>query len=311
MTNILYDIVIIGGGPGGVAAGVYAARKQMKAVIITDRFGGQSMVSTSVENWIGDVSLKGTELAEKLDQHVRAQENLEIVQPGKVVSIERQEENIFIVTLESGDTYRTKNILMVTGGRHRHLGVPGEEEFKGRGVVYCSTCDAPMFRDKDAVVIGTGNSGLEAVEDLLPYAKKIMLMDIADSVTGDAVTLERIMQSGKVELMLGTRTTEIHGEVMVTGITYAHEKTGEEHRLDVQGVFVEIGVVPNIELVKDMVDVTEYGHIIVNPLNGATSVPGIYAAGDVTDQPYRQNNIAAGDAIKATLAIYDRVKTNA
>lgn len=310
MTEELYDIVIIGGGPGGVAAGVYAARKQMKAAIITDRIGGQSTISASVENWIGDTFLKGMELAEKLETHLRAQEaeGLVIKQPARAQSLVKNDDGTFTITLESGEVFVTKTVLLVTGGSHRHLNVPGEDTFKGRGVVYCSTCDAPMFRDRDVAVVGTGNSGLEAVEDLLPYAKHITLISNNESITGDAITFERVMKSGKVEVLHNANTTEIMGEVMVKGMKYADVKTGEEHELAVQGVFVEIGVKPNTELVKGIVETTDYGHIIVDYKNGATNVPGIFAAGDVTEQPYRQNNIAAGDAIKATLAAYDMTK---
>ncbi len=308
MTQEIYDIVIIGGGPGGVAAGVYAARKQMKAVIIADRIGGQSTVSATVENWIGDISLKGAELAEKLEAHLRAQEGLEIVQPARAQRLTRNDDGTFTVETEDGVSYHTKTVLLATGGRHRHLDVPGEEKFKGRGVVYCSTCDAPMFRDKETAVIGTGNSGLEAVEDLLPWAKHITLISHNDEITGDPVTFDRIMASDKVDVLYNANTTEIMGEVLVSGLRYADTVTGEEKELPVQGVFVEIGVVPNTDLVQGLVEMTDYGHIIVDHGNGATSVPGIFAAGDVTHQPYRQNNIAAGDAIKATLAAYDMTK---
>ncbi len=309
-TQGVYDIVIIGGGPGGVAAGVYAARKQMKAVIITDRFGGQSTVSASIENWIGEVSIKGTELAEKLEKHIRAQEgDIEIMHPHRAEGVVANDDGTFAVTIDDGTVYTTKIVLVVTGGRHRHLNVPGEEKFKGRGVVYCSTCDAPMFRDKDTAVVGAGNSGLEAVEDLLPWAKHITLISNNDKITGDPVTFERIMASGKVDVLYNALTTEIIGDMMVTGLKYKDSVTGEEKELATQGVFVEIGVVPNTEIVKDLVATDDYGHIIVDYKNGATSVPGIFAAGDVTQQIYRQNNIAAGDAIKATLAAYDMVRT--
>ncbi len=308
MIEKVYDLVIVGGGPGGVAAGVYAARKQMRAVVITDRIGGQSTVSATVENWIGEVSVKGTVLAEKLETHLRAQEGLEIAQPVQATTLERVDNAQFRVQCDNGATYVTKNVLIVTGGRHRHLNVPGEEKFKGRGVVYCSTCDAPMFRDKKAAVVGTGNSGLEAVEDLLPWASHITLISNNDKITGDPVTFDRIMQSGKVDVLYNALTMEVVGDVMVSGLRYKDTVSGEEGELPLQGVFVEIGVVPNTELVKDLVATTDYGYIAVDSRTGATDVPGIYAAGDVTDQPYRQNNIAAGDAIKATLAIYDRLK---
>ncbi len=308
-TQTVYDIAIIGGGPGGVASGVYAARKKMRAVLITDRFGGQSTVSATVENWIGEISIKGTELAKKLEAHVRAQEGLEIVQPARATQLTKNDDETFTVTVDDGAAqYTARTVLLVSGGRHRHLDVPGEEKFKGRGVVYCSTCDAPMFRDKDVAVIGTGNSGLEAVEDLLPYARHITLVSNNDRITGDAVTFDRIMQSGIVDVLYNALTTEIVGDVLVSALRYKDAITGEEKECAVQGVFVEIGVVPNTELVKDLVDLTPYGHVVVDPRTGATSVPGLYAAGDVTDKPYRQNNIAAGDAIVATLAAYDLIK---
>ena len=304
----LHDLVIIGGGPAGVAAGVYAARKQMRTVIITDHFGGQSTVSATVENWIGDISLTGMELAAKLEAHLRAQEDIEIIQPGRAGTITRGADGTFTVPVEGRDALQTRAVLVVSGARHRHLEVPGEEQYKGRGVVYCSTCDAPLFRGKAVAVVGTGNSGLEAVEDLLPYTDQITLMSNNDRITGDPVTFDRIMASGKVTVLYNAQTTAITGETFVTALSYTDAQTGEEKQLPVAGVFVQIGVLPNSDVVKDLVTLDPYGQIIVDGKTLATDVPGIYAAGDVTDVPYRQNNIAAGDAVKAVLAIHDWLK---
>ncbi len=307
MTENVRDIVIIGGGPAGISAGIYAARKQMDAVIVADHFGGQSMVSASVENWIGEETIGGLALAKKLEAHLRAQEGIEIAQPNKVTNIQKDGKN-FAVTLDSGETYVTKSVLIATGAHHRHLNVPGEEQFIGKGVVFCSTCDAPMFRGRQVAVVGTGNSGLEAVEDLIPYAEKITLVSRSERIGGDPVTFAKIAQNEKVEVLYNATTTAIAGEVMVTGLVYRDNLTNEEKTLPVSGVFVEIGMEPSNELVKDLVDLDERGHVVVDAATGTTSTPGIFAAGDVTNVPFRQNNISAGDAIKALLSAYAYVK---
>lgn len=304
MMEKIYDTIIIGGGPAGAAAAVYAGRKKLKTVLVTEDFGGQSMVSASIENWIGEMSISGFELTQKLEKHVRAQEDVEIGMPERAVSVEKGENGLFAVTTNRA-VYATKTIVVASGGRHRHLDVPGEEKFKGRGVVYCSTCDAPLFRNKTVAVVGGGNSGLEAVVDLFPYAQKIYLMVRGETLKGDPLTQEEVRRSPKVEIIHSAETKEVYGDQLVEGLAYRDLKIGEEKKLSVQGVFVEIGSVPNSEFMKNMVKMNQYGEIIIDHKTGATSVQGIFAAGDVTDELYKQNNIAAGDAITALLSAYN------
>ncbi|MBU1118775.1 FAD-dependent oxidoreductase [Patescibacteria group bacterium] len=302
----MYDVIIIGGGPGGTAAGVYAARKKMNALLIASEFGGQSIVAGDIQNWIGEVSIAGTDLAKKLEEHVRAQEGLEIKMPEKVESVEKKEGG-YIVKTDKGE-YETKTVVVTSGARRRRLGVPGEEQFEGRGVVYCSTCDAPLFRDKTVVVVGGGNSGVEAAQDLIPYAKEIRLMEYGDALKADPVTVEQVKKSDKVkEIIFNAETKEVLGETLVSGIKYTDRESGEEKMLDVEGIFVEIGSVPNSEFVKGLVDLSDYGEIIVDHKTGETSAEGIFAAGDVTDAKYKQNNISAGDSIKAILSAHEYV----
>ena len=299
----MYDFLIIGGGPAGAAAAVYAARKKLKTILITTEWGGQSVVSAGIENWIGDINISGFELAKKLENHVRAQEDIEIVMPDKVFKIEKSGEN-FKVSTEKGNSCETKTVLVASGARRKKLGVPGEKEFDGKGVAYCSTCDAPIFKNKDVAVIGGGNAGLEAVIDLFPYAKSIKLLEYGAALKGDPVTQDKVKASRKLEIIFNAETLEILGDKFVTGLRYKDRNTGEEKRLDLNGVFVEIGSVPNSDMVKGLVDTNKYGEIIINSKNARTSKIGIWAAGDVTDDPFKQNNISAGDAVKAALDAY-------
>ena len=307
---MIYNTVIIGGGPAAVAAGVYAARKQLATVFIADQIGGQSVVSDGIENWIGEKSIPGPELAKRLHQHLEHyKDDIKIAIPEHAEKVDKNEDGTFTVTTDK-NSYQTKTVIVASGGRHRQLGVPGEEEFNGKGVAYCATCDAPFFKDKDVAVVGGGNSGLESVVDLLPYAKKVYLLARREELRGDPVTQKTVLESDKVEVLWKTNTTEITGETMVTGLTYETIGTGEKHHLDVQGVFVEIGTVPNSEMVKDLVDVNERGEILIDHQTQATSMPGIFAAGDVSDALYKQNNIAVGDGVKALLSAYDYIKKN-
>jgi alkyl hydroperoxide reductase subunit F len=303
----MYDSIIIGGGPGGVAAGVYIARKQLKALFLTESFQSQSTVSAGIENWIGDVSLAGWEFGQRLEKHLRAQEGLEIQTGQRANGIMKNEDNTFTVTTEKGDAFQTKTVIVASGGRHRHLEVPGEDTFQGKGVVYCSTCDAPFFRDKKVVVVGGGNAGLEAVEDLLPYAKEIVLF-VRSEVKGDQVTFEKISASEKVSIVYRVAITEVLGETAVTGVQYKNLETGAEETLECGGVFVEIGMIPNTEFVKDILTLNERGEIIVDGRSAATSMPGIFATGDATDLLYKQNNISAGYGVVAALSAYDYLR---
>ena len=303
----MYDIIIIGGGPGGIAAAIYASRKQMKALIMTESFGGQSTVSASIENWIGVISIPGYEFAQSLEKHLRAQENIEI-QTGVLATSIEEKSGLYKVTTSNGETVETKTIVIASGGRHRSLDVPGEEAFRGKGVVYCSTCDAPFFRGKKVVVVGSGNSALEAVEDLLPYASEIILLVRSGELKGDAVTRERIGADTKVSVVYHGLSQEILGETAVTGLRYQDTETGEDKTISADGVFVEIGMIPNSDFVKDIIEVNERGEIVIDHRTKATSKPGIFATGDVTDAPYKQNNISAGDGVVAALSAYDFVR---
>lgn len=306
---MIYDLVIIGGGPAGVAAGVYAARKKIKTILITDTFGGQSLVSADIRNWIGEVSISGFELAQKLENHLRSYPEVEIVVDDLVEKIEKSEQSgdHFIVSTKKGKKVKTRTIILVTGSSRKKLGVPGEKDYEGKGVFYCATCDAPLLIGKKAAVIGGGNSALETVIDLMPYASFIYLLVRGDSLKGDAITQEKIKSnSQQVEILWESEVQEFFGDgKFLKGLKYLDKKRNELKVIEVDGAFVEIGNTPNSYLVKDLVELNERGEIVVDHKTQMTSVPGIWAAGDVTDALYKQNNISVGDAIKAVLNVYD------
>ncbi|MBI2097046.1 MAG: FAD-dependent oxidoreductase [Candidatus Sungbacteria bacterium] len=302
----MYDVVIIGGGPAAVGAAVYIARKKLKTVLIAKEFGGQSIISASIENWIGDELLTGFELAQKLEKHVRTQKGIEII-AGELATKVSEIPGGFRVDAESGKFFDTKTIILASGSSRRRLGVIGEAKFEGKGVVFCSTCDAPVFGGKTVAVVGGGNAGLEAAVDLFPYAQKIYLLIRSDAMRGDPITQDEVRANPKVEIVYNAQTDEILGDQFVTGLRYKDLKSGEAKTLSVEGVFVEIGAVPNSELVKGLVDMNQFNEVIIDHKTGATSKPGIYAAGDVTDEIYKQNNISVGDAVKAALSAYNYV----
>jgi len=304
----MYDCIIIGGGPGGIAAGVYTARKQMKTLFLTESFQSQSTVSASIENWIGTVSVSGSQFGADLEKHLRAQEGIEIQTGAKVSQISKGAERGYVVETQKGERYETKTVIVASGGRHRHLGVPGEEKFNGKGVVYCSTCDAPFFRNKKVVVVGGGNAGLEAVEDLLPYANEVLLVVRSNELKGDQVTQDKVLASPKVTVMFEQLTQEILGENKVAGVRLRHAVTGEEQTIDLHGVFVEIGMIPNTEFIKELLLLNERGEIMIDGRTTATSLPGIFATGDATDMPFKQNNISAGYGVVAALSAYDFIR---
>lgn len=304
----MYDITIIGGGPGGVAAGVYAARKQLKALFLTDSFGGQSGVSSSIENWIGTITVSGFEYGQMLEKHLRAQESIEIKAPEKATKIEGIAGGYAIAT-DRGNRYETKAVILATGGHHKKLGAPGEEKLNGKGVAYCSTCDGPFFKNKRVAVVGGGNSALEAVEDLIPYASSVELFVRSNVLRGDPVTQERIKSHPKVTITFNTTVEEILGDVKVTGVRIKNKETGETAVRELEGVFVEVGIDPNTEFLRGFVDLDERNEIIIDHRTAATSRPGIFAVGDATNAPYKQNNISAGYGVTAALAAYDYLKT--
>lgn len=303
----MYDCIVIGGGPGGVAAGIYIARKQLKSLFLTESFESQSTVSAGIENWIGTITVAGWDFSQMLEKHLRAQDGIEIQTGQRVASVVKTEGG-FEVKTERGDTFQTKTGIIASGGRHRHLDVPGEEKFKGKGVVYCSTCDAPFFKERKVAVVGGGNAGLEAVEDLLPYAKEIVLVVRSGELKGDQITQDHILASDKVSVIYYAQTQEILGEEKVEGIRYTDTEKNEEKTLPLDGVFVEIGMVPNTEFIKDLVQLNERGEIVIDGKTAETSTPGIFATGDATDVPYKQNNISAGYGVIAALSAYNYLR---
>ncbi|MDO8429789.1 MAG: FAD-dependent oxidoreductase [bacterium] len=306
----MYDLVIIGGGPAGVASGVYAARKKIKALLIAKSFGGQSLVSSDIQNWIGAASLSGFDLAKNLEEHLRSQEGIEILDGDLVDKVEKLKDRNFKVSTKTGKNFETKTVLVCSGSHHKKLGVLGEDRLNGKGVVYCSTCDAPLFGGKIVAVVGAGNAALEAVRDLFPYANKVYLLVRSDKIKGDQVTFEEIKNNSKVEIIYQAEVKEILGNEFVTGLKYSDKNKNEIKELKLDGVFVEIGSAPNSDLAKDLVKIDERGQIIVDHKTQMSSLPGIWAAGDVSDVLYKQNNISAGDAIKAVLNIYDYLNKN-
>ncbi|MDP1706249.1 MAG: FAD-dependent oxidoreductase [bacterium] len=306
----MYQVAVIGGGPAGVAAAVYAARKKLKTLLLTEDFGGQSIVSDDIQNWIGEPHISGFDLAQKLENHIRSYSDVVDIQVGVRATAMKKSENgdFFLVECNNGKTYETETVILAIGARRRKLGVPGEEKFNGKGVVYCSTCDAPIFSGKRTVVIGGGNAGLEAVQDLASYASETHLLESGTTLKGDPVTQEAIHNISNFKgVILNAEVLEIVGSDFVTGLRYRDKISGEEKNLDVDGVFVEIGSVPNSEIAKDLVDLNSRGEVIVDSKLGTTSRPGIFAAGDITDDPYKQNNISTGDGVKAALAAYQYI----
>lgn len=302
----MYDVVIVGGGPAAIGAAVYAARKKLKTALVAKEFGGQSAVSSSIENWIGEESISGFDLAGKLERHLRAQKGIEIIS-GELVTKVSEISGGFKVETDQVKALETKTVVLASGSRRRRLGIPGEAKFEGKGVVFCSTCDAPLFQDKTVAVVGGGNAGLESVVDLSSYAKKIYLIVRGDTLRGDQITQDEVKDNAKVEIIYGALPEEVLGDQFVAGLRYKNKNSGETKDLAVDGVFVEIGAVPNSEIVKGLVEMNQSNEVIIDHKTGATSKLGIFAAGDVTDEIYKQNNISVGDAVKAALSAYNYI----
>jgi len=304
-----YDLIIVGGGPAGAAAGVYAARKQLTTLLITKDFGGQSIVSPDIHNWIGTPSISGEALAKSLQEHVEQYEGEHLtIARGALAQKVEGDTGAFTVTTDTGDTYEAKTVLIAAGAARRKLTIPGAEEFDQKGLTYCATCDGPMFSDMDVAVIGGGNAGFESAAQLLAYVKSVTLLDIGDSFKAEPITVEKVLEHPNMTGVTNAETLEVVGDKMVTGLRYRDTKSGEEKQLKVQGIFVEIGIMPNTGMLEGLVDLDEYKHVKVDPRTQQTSMKGIWAAGDVTDGLYAQNNIAVGDAVKAVEDIYVYLK---
>ncbi|MCI0619992.1 FAD-dependent oxidoreductase [Candidatus Wolfebacteria bacterium] len=300
-----YDLIILGAGPAGSAAAVYAARKRLKTVLIAEEFGGQSIVSPDVQNWIGTASISGVALGDAFKKHVEAYAGdvLDVKAGLRIKSIEKKDGG-FAVATEQGESFEARALLITTGASRRKLKVPGAEEFENKGVVYCASCDGPLFTDKDVVVVGGGNAGFETAAQLLAYTKSVTLLQHSDRYKADAITAEKVLANSNMTGVLNAEIKEIRGDVFVTSVVYTDTATGEDKEIQAGGVFVEIGLIPNTSFVEGVLDMDEYKRIIVDPWTQRTSVPGIWAAGDATNVRYHQNNIAAGDAVKALEDIY-------
>lgn len=300
-----YDLIIIGGGPAGAAAAVYAARKRIPTLLITEEWGGQSNVSPDVQNWIGTISISGTELGEAFKKHVEAYAGdvLDVADAVRVTNISQNDDTTFTVTTNKDETYTARAVLMAAGADRRKLDVPGAAEFENKGVVYCASCDGPLFADQDVAVIGGGNAGFETAAQLLAYAKSVTLLQRSGNYKADKITVDKVLAHDSMAGILNANTTEILGDKLVSGLKYKDED-GTEHTLDVTGVFVEIGLIPATDFVKDLLELDEYNRIKIDPWNQRTSIEGVWAAGDATNVKYHQNNIAAGHAVTALEDLY-------
>ncbi len=298
----MYDLIIIGGGPAGVAAGVYAARKRIKTLLITETFGGQSTESVGIENWIGTRNISGPDFGKMLEDHLRfyAGDSVEIKTGERVENITKTGVG-FSVKIGSGE-YQGKTILIATGSTRRKLDIPGAKEFENKGITYCASCDGPLFAGQDVAVIGSGNAGFESAAQLLSYAKSVTLLARSDRFKADEVTVAKVLSHPNMRAIKNAVPKEIKGDKFVSSIVY--EENGVEKELPVSGVFVEIGLVPTTSFAKDLVPLNQIGQIVVDPKNQRTGTAGVWAAGDSTDGLYHQNNIAAGDAVKALEDIY-------
>ena len=304
----MYDLIIIGGGPAGVAAGVYASRKQLKTLFITKEWGGQSIVSPDIQNWIGTPNIPGEKLAKDLEEHLRAyaDEWVTILDNTLITNLEKTDEEV-CVTDDGGETHKAKALLIASGSKRRQLPAAGAAEFEHKGLTYCASCDGPLFSGQDVAVIGGGNAGFESAAQLLAYAKSVTLINRGETFKADPITVEKVLADDKITAITGATTTKIHGENFVSGLTY--EKDGTETGLSVSGIFVEIGMIPNTEFIADAVELDEYNRVKIDPWTQKTNVPGIWAAGDCTNIKYHQNNISAGDAVRALEDIYVTLKT--
>ena len=301
--NPLYDVIIIGGGPAGLSAAIYAARKVLKTLLVSKDIGGQVTWTYDVDNYLGFSQVETADLIAKFDEHVEKYGVEKLVG----VDVKALELTGKIKKVITGDrtTYLTKTIIIATGKRPRPLDVPGEKELIGMGVTYCSTCDAPLFADLDVAVAGGGNSALEAVIDLMKVARKVYMVSLTP-LTGDQILQDKVMSSPKVEVFAEHQILRIVGDSVVEGLEIKSLKTGEPKKLTVAGIIVEIGLLPNSELVLDTLETNRVGEIVIDS-RCRTGVAGVLACGDVTDVPFKQVIVAAGEGAKAALSAYDYI----
>jgi len=298
-----FDVLVVGGGPAGAAAAVYAARKGIRTGVASERFGGQVLDTLGIENFISVKETEGPKFALALEEHVRTYDvdimNLQRAKalvPGELIEVQ----------LESGATLKAKSVVISTGARWRNINVPGEKEFKNKGVAYCPHCDGPLFKGKRVAVIGGGNSGVEAAIDLAGLVAHVTLIEFDTKLRADEVLQRKLRSLGNVTVITNAQTTEITGDQKVNGLAYKDRSSGETHKVDLEGVFVQIGLVPNTDWLKGTVELSKHGEIVVDA-KGQTSVPGVFAAGDATTVPFKQIIIAAGDGAKAALSAFDHL----
>lgn len=296
-----FDVLVVGGGPAGASAAIYAARKGIRTGIVAERFGGQVLDTVGIENFIGTLYTEGSKIASALEEHAKHY-SIDIMNQQRVKGLNKSD--LYEVMLENGATLKAKSVILSTGARWRNVGVPGETTFKNKGVAYCPHCDGPLFKGKDVAVIGGGNSGIEAAIDLAGIVKHVTVLEFMPELKADAVLQKRLLSLPNVTVLKNVQTKDIVGDDKVTGIVYIDRENGEEKHVPLQGVFVQIGLVPNTEWLGDTVERTRMGEIIVDG-QGQTTLPGVFAAGDCTNSAYKQIIIAMGSGATAALGAFD------
>ncbi|OGG51585.1 hypothetical protein A3C18_01270 [Candidatus Kaiserbacteria bacterium RIFCSPHIGHO2_02_FULL_54_11b] len=301
----LYELAIVGGGPAGAAAAIYAARKRLKTVMVLEEWGGQSGVSSDIQNWIGTPSISGADLADNLKKHVMqyAGEFLTIISPVRATGLKPDDMSVEI-TLSKGDPIVASTVLITTGANRRKLEVPGADTYDQKGLTYCASCDGPLFADKDAAIIGGGNAAFETALQLLTYCKTVTLFNRGEAFKADEISVAAALAHPNMRVVKNSEIIAVEGAQFVTGLRWKDSKTNVETLLPVEGIFVEIGLLPNTDWVGTALEMNAVKQIKVDPRTHQTSHPRVWAAGDCTDGLYHQNNIAAGDAVKALEDIY-------
>lgn len=304
---MIYDLIIIGGGPAGITAGIYAGRQQMKTLLITKEFGGQmAKKATEVCNYPGFERISGSELIEKFVEHLKKYVSVEV----KFLEAEKieKENDIFTITTTENEKLQGKSVIVATGADPRPLEAIGEKEFIGKGVSYCVTCDGPIFRNKTIAIVGGGNAGIEAALFMINYANKIYILEFGPEIKADEINQKEIKKSDKIEVITNIVVKEIKGDPMVSSLIYQDNISKENKTLEVQGIFIEIGSQPATALVKGLVNFTKRDEIEVEPETFQTKTPGLFAAGDDNSGPYKQIVTAAGEGCKTALAAYDYLR---
>jgi NADH-dependent peroxiredoxin subunit F len=301
-----FDVLVVGGGPAGASAAIYAARKGIRTGIVADRFGGQVMDTLGIENFISVNYTEGPKLVAAMEEHVKHYEvDIMALQRAESIVPASRPGGLIEVKLANGGSLKSKSVILATGARWREMNVPGEREYRGHGVAYCPHCDGPLFKGKRVAVVGGGNSGVEAAIDLAGIVAEVTLLEFAPELKADAVLQKKLFSLPNVKVITQAQTTEVKGENgQVNGLVYKDRTSGSEHRLALEGIFVQIGLLPNSDFLKGTVNLSKFGEVEVDA-KGHTSVPGVFAAGDVTTTPYKQIVIAMGEGSKAALSAFD------